>query len=75
MVPSGEYFEGEEGRGCTPSGCALTLGVLALVAFGLFVAPNLANKQGMKQLPRKETRNYVDTNYRIADTMRVYKVR
>lgn len=74
MVPLNEYSKSENDTGCV-WGCVTVLGVIILVAFGLFVVPNVTKKQNAKQSPKHEVRERIDTTYRIADTMRVYKTR
>ena len=74
MVPSVEHLNTKEDAGCVP-GCFTVLGALVVIAFGLFVVPNVVKKQNVKQSPRQEIRRSVDTAYKTADTIHVYKGR
>ena len=74
MVPSGDYFDGEEGTGFKP-GCAIILCAAALLIFGKLLVAKLDKYKDTKMVPRRELHIQRDTCSKIIDTMHTYKTR
>jgi len=68
MVPSGEYFDGEQGTGCR-DGCMLVLCGAVLVILMATLTHKLKDSSKVIQNPKTEIKNDID-KYRI-DTIKI----